>query len=177
MRAPLPLLCGSKHELLLVLCCPANHHTKREILCGWRRVNDFMSAWASRWNCQFGAFQTIVRCTMSRHNRGNIRTKPKRKVDRVRCYCLVTIIIIITIKLSWHFLSISSICSSVSFTQRRTNRVSNWFVCDCVYTYSAVVGTFYMIKYRFVQRRRLYLFFWLGIIQQWLAVFLLLFAV
>lgn len=71
--------------------------------------------------------------------------------------CLVTII---TFKLSWHF-SLVCLHSFVSFTHRRTNRVSNWFVCNVFFSFS-LVEIKYMIKYRFEQQppRLLYLFFW-----------------
>lgn len=48
--ALLPLLSSQTYELLLVLCSTEIHHKaiKRKRLCGRRRVNDFMSAYASQ---------------------------------------------------------------------------------------------------------------------------------
>lgn len=158
----LPLL-WSKHELLLVLCWPANHHKKTQKgKCGRRRVNDFMSASAPRWNCQFGvcvcvsnwSLRTIARRT--RHDTMEKFVQNRKKWPRAS-YCLVTII---TIKLSWHIsLSISSICLSISFTHRHTNRVLNWFVCTWlnIASNNCVVSIYSSV----------------GIIRQWLAVWLL----
>lgn len=100
------------------------------------------------------SLRTIARRT--RHDTMEKFVQNRKKWPRAS-YCLVTII---TIKLSWHIsLSISSICLSISFTHRHTNRVLNWFVCTWlnIASNNCVVSIYSSV----------------GIIRQWLAVWLL----
>lgn len=147
-------------------CCGSNVHERMSSLRD-KIVNLVLSV------CAIGV--STLRTTHTRHEPmgrpfvhkiTQIEEKTQKMTKKQKwpraSYCLVTII---TIKLSWHFsVRLAFSWPSISFTHRRTNRVSNRFVCSCCFPFipwRRKKNTFkYMIKYRFEQQRcRLYLFF------------------